>query len=106
MRLLVTGGCGFIGSAFIRRVLTDEPDRTVVNLDALTYAADQRSVSLIANAPGYHFVQGDIQDEALVRGLLQDYQINALVHPGHLERGSQLSLGAVVWNGQWFLGFA
>lgn len=89
MRLLVTGGCGFIGSAFVRRVLTEAPDRTVVNLDALTYAADPRSVAPVAEAPGYRFVQGDIRDQALVRGLLADHQIDAIVHfaaESHVDR--------------------
>lgn len=70
MRLLVTGGCGFIGSNFIRRVLETRPAWTVTNLDLLTYAGNPRNLADIAGAPRYSFVHGDIADYATVEGAL------------------------------------
>ena len=78
MRLLVTGGCGFIGSSFILDHL--RLNHVVVNLDALTYAANPEHLNAVADNPNYHFVQGDITDGALVRRLLDTHQIEVLVH--------------------------
>jgi dTDP-glucose 4,6-dehydratase len=79
--LLVTGGAGFIGSAFIRYVLGSVPAcEEVVNLDALTYAADLRNVDLIAGDSRYAFVQGDIRDETLVEQICKEHGIDAIVH--------------------------
>lgn len=67
MRLLVTGGCGFIGSNFIRHVLTEHPSDTVINLDKLTYAGNPANLADVERDPRYAFVKGDICDGALVR---------------------------------------
>ena len=64
MRLLVTGGCGFIGSAFVRIALGRGAE--VVNLDKLTYAGNPANVAEVAGAPGYSFVHGDIADPVVV----------------------------------------
>ncbi|MEI8329904.1 MAG: GDP-mannose 4,6-dehydratase, partial [Chlamydiia bacterium] len=65
--LLVTGGAGFIGGAFIRHLLSAEPSVSrIVNLDVLTYAGNLRNLIDIDTDPRYYFVQGDINDEALV----------------------------------------
>jgi dTDP-glucose 4,6-dehydratase len=69
MRLLVTGGAGFIGSNFIRRVLGRRPDWRVVNLDKLTYAGNLDNLKDLEADPRYRFVRGDIADAALVDGL-------------------------------------
>jgi dTDP-glucose 4,6-dehydratase len=61
-RVLVTGGCGFIGSHFVRRMLTRHPELEVVNLDALTYAGNPRNVEDVADNPRYRFVHGSITD--------------------------------------------
>jgi dTDP-glucose 4,6-dehydratase len=61
-KILVTGGCGFIGSHFVRRMLTNHPDLQVVNLDALTYAGNPRNVEDVADDPRYRFVRGSIAD--------------------------------------------
>jgi dTDP-glucose 4,6-dehydratase len=66
MRLVVTGGAGFIGSNFIRYVLGATDDVRIVNLDALTYAGNPASLADIADDPRYEFVHGDIRDAALV----------------------------------------
>jgi dTDP-glucose 4,6-dehydratase len=66
MKLLVTGGAGFIGSNFIHLVLASRPDWAVVNLDKLTYAGNLENLKDIAGDPRYRFVRGDICDEASV----------------------------------------
>ncbi len=65
MRILVTGGCGFIGSAFVRIAL--ERGAEVVNLDKLTYAGNPQNVAEVADDPGYRFVHADIADPHAVR---------------------------------------
>jgi dTDP-glucose 4,6-dehydratase len=87
MRLLVTGGAGFIGSNFIRYVLGEHDDVRITNLDALTYAGNLASLREIENAPNYRFVQGDIRDQALVHELVGD--ADAVVHfaaESHVDR--------------------
>ena len=65
-RLLVTGGAGFIGSAFVRRILARHPDVRVTVLDKLTYAGNLANLEPVADDPRYRFVQGDINDAAVV----------------------------------------
>ncbi|MCW5943037.1 MAG: dTDP-glucose 4,6-dehydratase [Fimbriimonadaceae bacterium] len=60
--VLVTGGCGFIGSAFLRRLVPEHPEIAWVNLDALTYAGHQGNLATIASAPNYRFVHADLRD--------------------------------------------
>jgi len=67
MKLLVTGGAGFIGSNFVRHVLATRADTRVVNLDKLTYAGNPANVADLAADPRHTFVKGDICDGALVR---------------------------------------
>jgi len=82
MNLLVTGGCGFIGSHFIRQRLAEvgSPLRKLVNLDRLTYAGNPANVAEVVRDPRYVFVQGNIADEKLVTELLATQQINAIVN--------------------------
>lgn len=70
MRLLVTGGAGFIGSNFIHYILNKYPDWQVSNLDKLTYAGNLENLSAVEKHPGYHFIKGDIADRKLVNELL------------------------------------
>jgi len=62
LKLLVTGGAGFIGSNFIRHLLTTERDLEILNFDKLTYAGNPESLSDLAEDPRYSFVRGDIAD--------------------------------------------
>jgi dTDP-glucose 4,6-dehydratase len=88
MKVLVTGGAGFIGSAVIRQLIR-EADAEVVNLDRLTYAATPEALEDCAKSPRYTFVQGDIRDRALVAGLLEEHAPDAVMHlaaDSHVDR--------------------
>jgi dTDP-glucose 4,6-dehydratase len=94
MKLVVTGGAGFIGSAFVRMAVGEGID--VVNLDKLTYAGNLENLTPIAEKPNYRFVQGDICDGPFVRDLLEDVKPDGMVHfaaESHVDR-SILSPGA------------
>jgi dTDP-glucose 4,6-dehydratase len=91
MNLLVTGGCGFIGSNFVRQRLTEKnsPLAKLVNLDALTYAGNPANLADLASNPRYVFAHGDIGDVALVTRLLAEHQIDAIVNfaaESHVDR--------------------
>jgi dTDP-glucose 4,6-dehydratase len=91
MNLLVTGGCGFIGSNFIRQRLaeTDPVLHRLVNLDALTYAGNPANLADLAGDPRYVFAHGDIGDSALVARLLATHAIDAIVNfaaESHVDR--------------------
>ncbi len=88
MKLLVTGGCGFIGSAVIRYILRGETHQ-VVNLDKLTYAASREALENAAGNPRYDFVQADIVDRELVDTILAEHQPDAIMHlaaESHVDR--------------------
>jgi dTDP-glucose 4,6-dehydratase len=88
MKLLVTGGAGFIGSAFVR-MLRAETDWRVVNFDKLTYAGNLENLAGIADDDRYRFVRADICDEAAVRGVLEEERPDAIVHfaaESHVDR--------------------
>ncbi|MHC4885852.1 MAG: GDP-mannose 4,6-dehydratase, partial [Planctomycetota bacterium] len=68
MKVLVTGGAGFIGSNFIEWLLADQPQLELLNVDALTYAGNPANLKGVADQPRYHFLRADIADrEAMDR---------------------------------------
>ena len=92
-RLLVTGGCGFIGSNFIRERLAEAGSGAstdlLVNLDLLTYAGNRANLADLEEDPRLRFVHGDIADRALVADLLARHRIDAVVHfaaESHVDR--------------------
>ncbi|WP_244603620.1 dTDP-glucose 4,6-dehydratase [Methanococcoides sp. AM1] len=87
MKMLITGGCGFIGSNFIRNILKKYPDYHIINLDKLTYAGNSDNLKDIENNPNYTFVKGDICDIDVVSKVMQD--VDQVVHfaaESHVDR--------------------
>ncbi|GAB6125160.1 dTDP-glucose 4,6-dehydratase [Humidesulfovibrio idahonensis] len=91
MRLLVTGGCGFIGANFLYAMRQRHPDWRLFNLDKLTYAGNLGSLRALESeaGPAYTFIHGDICDRELVSGLLAEHKIDAVVNfaaESHVDR--------------------
>ncbi|MGC9200251.1 MAG: dTDP-glucose 4,6-dehydratase, partial [Acidobacteriaceae bacterium] len=89
MRLLVTGGAGFIGANFCHHWKQRHPQSTLVVLDALTYAGNRASLQPLEGQEGFLFVTGNINDYALVERLLAEHQLNTIVHfaaESHVDR--------------------
>jgi dTDP-glucose 4,6-dehydratase len=87
VKLLVTGGAGFIGSNFVRHVLAAHPEDSVINLDKLTYAGNPANLEDVARDPRYRFVRGDICDPTVVRDVMKD--VDAVVNMAactHVDR--------------------
>jgi dTDP-glucose 4,6-dehydratase len=80
MNLLVTGGAGFIGSHFVKYMLSNYPDYLVVNYDALTYAGNLQSLKEIEGSSKHVFVHGSILDDKLLKETLRRYSIDTIVH--------------------------
>jgi dTDP-glucose 4,6-dehydratase len=88
MTILVTGAAGFIGSNFVLDWF-DQSTEDVVSLDLLTYAGNLENLSSLNNNPHYHFIKGNIGDQALVSDLLKKYQVRAVVNfaaESHVDR--------------------
>ncbi len=88
MKLLVTGGAGFIGSNFIRYILGEDPGTEVTNLDKLTYAGNPENLADISEMPRYRFVRGDVADAALLAKVMTE-GFDAVVHVAaetHVDR--------------------
>jgi len=115
MKLLVTGGAGFIGSNFILYILKKYPDYKIINLDKLTYAGNLNNLKSIENDPRYEFVQGDICNKELVDLLVK--KVDAIIHfaaESHVDRsilnsdefvrtnilGTQVLLDSALRNGK------
>jgi len=87
MKLLITGGAGFIGSNFIHYILKNYPEDEIVNLDSLTYCGNLENLKEIENNPKYKFIKGDICNVELVDGLVK--QCDAIIHlaaESHVDR--------------------
>ena len=98
MKLLVTGGAGFIGSAFVRYVLGAHDDVQIVTLDKLTYAGNMENLAPVDGNPRHSFVLGDICDAETVTTILKETPVDAIVHfaaESHVDR-TNLSPGSAV----------
>jgi dTDP-glucose 4,6-dehydratase len=88
-KILVTGGAGFIGSNFVRMVLSEHPDCFVVNLDKLTYAGNLENLAGLLESPNYKFVKGDICDVALIEKIIEQNRIDTIINlaaESHVDR--------------------
>lgn len=88
MKIIVTGGAGFIGSAVVRHYI-NETDYQVVNLDALTYAGNLESLTSVADSPQYMFEHADIRDFQAIEKIFHSYQPDAVMHlaaESHVDR--------------------
>jgi dTDP-glucose 4,6-dehydratase len=88
MKILVTGGCGFIGSNFIRYLLESYPDDSLINVDKLTYAGNLENLSDISHSPRYSFIRGDIAEASRMEELISK-GVDAIVNfaaESHVDR--------------------
>lgn len=88
-RLLVTGGAGFIGSAFVRTTLEAWPEARILNFDKLSYAGNLENLASVASNPRYEFLQADICDAPAVNRALEEFRPDAIVHfaaESHVDR--------------------
>jgi dTDP-glucose 4,6-dehydratase len=89
MKLLITGGAGFIGSHVVRRMVNRYPGYSVFNLDALTYAGNLENLRDVENAPNYTFIKADITDEHAINALFDTHRFDAIIHlaaESHVDR--------------------
>ncbi|MBN2180318.1 MAG: dTDP-glucose 4,6-dehydratase [Sedimentisphaerales bacterium] len=88
-KILVTGGAGFIGSNFVRMMLSEHKDYFVVNLDKLTYAGNLENLAEFMEHPNHKFIKGDICDGGLIEKIIDEYRIDAIVNfaaESHVDR--------------------
>jgi len=88
-KILVTGGAGFIGSNFVRMVLSEHPEVFIVNLDKLTYAGNLENLTGFLDHPNHKFVKGDICDGRLVEKIIDQHKVDAIVNfaaESHVDR--------------------
>jgi len=101
MKLLITGGLGFIGSNFIRHIMNKYPEYKIVNLDKMTYAGNPENLRDIEKDPHYKFVRGCVADENLVNELFSGEKPDAIIHfaaESHVDRSIHGSLDFVQTN--------
>lgn len=101
MKILITGGAGFIGSHVVRLFVNKYPNYTIYNLDKLTYAGNLANLKDIENKPNYKFVKGDIVDADFINKLFAENKFNAVIHlaaESHVDRSISNPLEFVYTN--------
>ncbi len=101
MKILITGGCGFIGSNFILHLLSSRPDCEIVNLDALTYAGNPDNLRTVENDNRYTFIKANICDAAACTALFSRHNVDAVVHfaaESHVDRSIEGPAAFVLTN--------
>lgn len=99
--LLVTGGCGFIGSHFIHYYLNKYPERKIVNMDKLTYAGNTGNLADVQSKDNYFWVHGDIVDQAMVSQVFKEFDIQGVVHfaaESHVDKSIEDALPFITSN--------
>jgi dTDP-glucose 4,6-dehydratase len=100
-KVLITGGAGFIGSHLVKRFVRDYPNYLIVNFDALTYAGNLDNLREIENAANYKFIKGDIEDDALIKRVFDEFSIDSVIHcaaESHVDRSIMDPLAFVRTN--------
>ena len=99
--ILITGGCGFIGSNLVLHLARKYPNYKLINLDLMTYASDESYLKTLKDNPNYVFVEGDIRDEKLVNKLFDEHNIDSVIHlaaESHVDNSIKRPLDFVTTN--------
>lgn len=100
-KILITGGAGFIGSHLIRHFIHKYPNYQIFNLDALTYAGNLENLQDIEQHQNYHFIKADINDDAQILSIFQEYQFDGVIHlaaESHVDRSIKDPLAFIRTN--------
>ena len=101
MKILITGGAGFIGSHVVRQFVFRHPDYKIFNLDSLTYAGNLENLKDVENKKNYYFIKGDIRDQIFLKTIFEKHQFDGVIHlaaESHVDRSITNPLAFVETN--------